>query len=401
MPEQAFTDLRVVDCTQGIAGPYCTKLLADFGAEVIKVERPREGDTTRGMEPFVSDEPDNEKSWTFFYLNTSKKSVTLNLESEKGIKIFKELVKEANALVENFKPGTMSKLGLSCEVLKEINPGLITTSISYFGQTGPYRDYAATNFTVYGLGGAMSTMRPATKPTERPVAEAGFQAEYATGVLSFIATIAALIKQGSTNHGTLIDISAMECVASTMMGHVAEYPYIGLSRRTNPFAIHGYPIGYSVPCKDGWISLTPGIGGAPNIPLLIEKPELMDDPLFTEPRARMAAPERFDDLIIPWLKEHDKWEITKKAQQVRLAFTPVLSPGELLEDEQIQAREFFAHAEHPVMGDVTYPGAPAKLSESPWQACRAPLLGEHNEEIYGRLGYTREALTQLQVEGIV
>ncbi len=401
MPEQAFTGLRVVDCTSGIAGPYCTKLLADFGAEVIKVERPREGDATRGMEPFAGDEPDNEKSGTFFYLNTSKKSVTLDIESEKGIRIFKELVKEADVLAENCKPGTMSELGLSCEVLREINPDLIMTSISYFGQTGPYRDYAATGFTVYGLGGAMSTMRPATKPTERPVAEAGFQAEYATGVLSFIATVAALIKRESTNRGTLIDIAAMGCVASTVMGHAAEYPYIGLSRRTNPFAIHGYPIGYSVPCKDGWISLTPGIGGAPNIPLLIEKPELMDDPLFTEPRARMAAPDKFDDLIIPWLKEHDKWEITKKAQQVRLAFTPVLSPGELLEDEQIQAREFFARAEHPVMGEVTYPGAPAKLNESPWQACRAPLLGEHNEEIYGRLGYSREALTQLQAEGIV
>jgi crotonobetainyl-CoA:carnitine CoA-transferase CaiB-like acyl-CoA transferase len=196
-------------------------------------------------------------------------------------------------------------------------------------------------------------------------------------------------------------MAAMECVASTLMGHIAEYPYTGLVRKTNPFAIHGYPIGYSAPCQDGWISLTPGIGGAPNIPLLIERPDLIEDPLFTEPRARMAEPEKFDNLIIPWLKEHGKWEIAKEAQKLRLAFTPVLSPGELTADEQIQAREFFARSPHPAMGEVTYPGAPAKLGESPWKAGRAPTLGEHNGEILGRLGYNDEALEGLQAEGIV
>ncbi|OGO44543.1 MAG: hypothetical protein A2Z05_01280 [Chloroflexi bacterium RBG_16_60_22] len=400
-PGRAFSGLRVVDCTGGIAGPYCTKLLADFGAGVIKVERPGEGDPTRGIGPFAADDPDKEKSGAFFYLNTSKKSITLNLEKEKGVRLFKELVKEADVLVENFRPGAMDGLGLSTDVLEGLNPGLVVTSVSYFGQTGPYRDYCATNLTVSALGGVMSTMRPATRPLERPVVAGGFQAEYATGVLSFITTVAALINRGGTGRGGRIDVSAMECIASTLTGHLAEYPYLGLSRRTNPFAIHGYPIGYSVPCQDGWISLTPGIGGAPNIPLLIERPELMDDPLFTQPRARMAAPDRFDGVMAPWLKDHDKWEITGKAQELRLAFTPVLSPGELLEDEQIKAREFFARAEHPVMGRVTFPGAPAKLSGSPWQAGRAPRLGEHNGEIYGSLGYSGEDISRLRAEGII
>jgi len=401
MGEQAFSDLKVLDCTQGVAGGYCTKLLADFGAEVVKIERPGEGDVTRRIGPFLGDEPHPEKSMTFFYLNTNKKSITLNLKSETGAKIFKELVKEADVLTENFTPGTMSELGLSYAVLTEINPRLIMTSISDFGQTGPYRDYKATNLTAYGLGGAMYTMRPASKPTDRPVVEGGLQAGYITGLLSFIATVAALLNQASTNRGTWIDISTIESVASTLIGHIAEYSYIGLSRRTNPFAIHGYPIGYSYPCKDGWISPTPGIGGAPNIALLIGRPELQDDPLFAKPRARMAEPEKFDALIFPWLKERDKWEITKAAQELRLAFTPVLSPGELLEDEQLKARGFFAEANHPVMGKVTYPGAPAKLSETPWQAGRAPLLGEHNEEVYGRLGYAKEELVRLREGGVI
>lgn len=401
MAEQAFSDLTVLDCTQGVAGPYCTKLLADFGAEVTKVERPGEGDVTRRMGPFLRDEPHPEKSGTFFYLNTNKKSITLNLSSGTGVKIFKELLKEADVLTENFAPGTMSELGLSYQIFSQLNPRLIMTSISYFGQTGPYRHYKATNLTVYGLGGPMYTQRPPTKPMERPVVEGGLQAEYLTGVLSFIATVAALLNQARTNKGTWIDISTMESVASTVTAHIGEYSYIGLSRRTNPWAIHGYPIGYSCPCKDGWISLTPGIGGAPNIAFLIGSPELQDDALFAKPGARMAEPEKFDALILPWLKERNKWEITKEAQELRLAFTPVLSTGELFEDEQLKAREFFAKANHPAIGEVTYPGAPAKLSETPWQAGRAPLLGEHNEEIYGRFGYTKEELVKLREEGVI
>jgi len=401
MGEQAFSNLKVIDCTEGVAGPYCTKLLADFGAEVIKVEKPEEGDVARGMGPFLKDEPHPEKSGTFFYLNTNKKSVTLNLKSETGVKIFKELVREADLLIENFGPETTSKLGLSYEIFREVNPRLIMTSISPYGQTGPYREYKATNLTVYGLGGAMYTMRPGTNPADRPVVEGGLQADYSAGLLSFIATVAALINQTRSNRGTWIDISAMECMASTLTMHFGEYSYIGLSRKTNPWAIHGYPIGYSSPCKDGWISLTPGIGGAPNIALLIGKPELQDDPLLAKPSARMAEPEKFDALIVPWLKEHDKWEIAKEAQELRLAFTPVLSPGELQNDEQLKAREFFAKTNHPMMGEVTYSGAPAKLSESPWRAGRAPLLGEHNEEIYGRLGYSKEDLIRMREEGVI
>jgi CoA:oxalate CoA-transferase len=401
MTEQAFFDLKVLDCTEGIAGPYCTKLLADFGAEVIKVEKPGEGDLARRMGPFLRDESHPEKSGTFFYLNTNKKSITLNLRTETGAKIFRKLVEGADILVENFGPEAMPELGLSLEILKGLNPRLITTSISNFGQTGPYRDYKATNLTLYGLGGAMYTQRPAENPMDRPVIEGGVQAEYTTGLLSFIATVAALINQVSSNKGTRVDISAMECVASTLAAHIGEFPYIGLSRRTNPWPIHGYPIGYSVACRDGWISLTPGIGGTPNIAFLIGKPELQDDPLFAKPGARMAEPEKFDALIIPWLKDRNKWEITKEAQELRMAFTPVLSPRELLDDEQLKARDFFARADHPVMGKVTYPGAPAKLSETPWRGGKAPLLGEHNEEVYGRLGYAKEELVRLRQQGVI
>lgn len=400
MSEQAFSGLNALDLTQGMAGPYCTKLLADFGAEVIKIE-PLEGDFTRKVGPFLGGEADPERSGTFFYLNTNKKSVTLDLKRAEGVAILKELVKDANAIIDSFAPGTMMDLGLDAETLRMITPKLVITSISAFGQTGPYRDYKATNLTLSGLGGTMYTMRPGTQPNGRPVKAGGHQADYSTGMLAFIATVAGLISAGKTGSGMFVDVGGMECVASTLMGNLGEYSYLGLSRKTNPFPIHGYPQGDAVRCKDGWISLTPGIGGAPNIAFLIGRPELESTPLLAEPRTRMSQPREFDALISPWLAEHNKWDAAKEAQELRLAFTPVLSPSELTEDEQIKAREFFAEAEHPAMGDVKYPGAPAKLSMSPWKSGRAPLLGEHNDEVYGKLGYSTAQLTALHTSGVI
>ncbi len=401
MGKQAFENLKVLDLTEGIAGPYCTKLLADFGAKVIKIEKPSTGDWTRSSGKSTDNTQELESSGTFFYLNTNKKSVTLDVRSAEGLELLKELIKDASIMVESFEPGQMAELGLTPDILEELNPKLILTSISAYGQTGPYRDYKANNFTVYATGGAMYTQRPGTKPMDRPVVEGGYQAEYSTGLLSYIATVSALINRNRTDKGMSIDISAMESVASTLMGHVAEYAYLGLSRRTSPFAIHGYPIGYSVPCKDGWISLTPGVGGAPNIAFLIEQPELQDNPLLADTRTRMANPEKLDELMTPWLKDRGKWEVTRAAQELRLAFTPVLNPEEVINDEQIQAREFFAEAEHPVMGKVKYPGAPAKLNGSPWKAGRAPLIGEHTGEILGNIGYDKEQLSVLKKKGII
>jgi formyl-CoA transferase len=401
MSEKIFSNVKILDLTQGIAGPYCTKLFSLFGADVIKVERPKEGDISRSMGPFPNNEYNLEKSGTFYYLNTGKRSITLDLKSEQGIDICKKILKEMDVLVESFSPGGLTRLGLTRKSLKKINPNLIVTSISAFGRTGPYRKYLSNNLISSALGGATYVMRPGTKPRMRPVIQGGFQAEYSTGLLSYIATVAALIGRAEKGKGISIDMSVMDCVATTLMGHVTEYSYLGLSRRTNPFAIHGYPIGNSVPCKDGWISLIPGIGGAPNIPFLVGKPELQEDRLFTETQARMADPEKFESLIIPWLMEHDKWEIASEAQELRLAITPVLSPKELLEDPQLQAREFFETADHPQLGKVTCPGSPAKLSDTPGQIGRAPLLGEHNVVVFRRYGFTRKEIKQFQKDGII
>jgi crotonobetainyl-CoA:carnitine CoA-transferase CaiB-like acyl-CoA transferase len=400
MAGEAFSGRTVLDLTQGIAGPYCTKLLADFGARVIKIE-PRDGDSTRRLGPFAGEEAGPERSGTFFYLNTNKQSVTLDLNTQEGQDIFRKLVTCADAVVESFSPGVIDDLGLGGDSLRVIRPGLVVTSISGFGQTGPYRDFETSNLALSGLGGAMYTMRSGKSPDERPVKAGGYQAEYTTGLLAFIATVAGLMNSARTGRGTSVDIGAMECVASTLMGDVSEYSYLGLSRKTNPYPIHGYPQGDAVPCRDGWISLTPGLGGTPNIAFLMGQPELEDTPIFADPRFRMAESAKFDALIDPWLRERDKWDITRQAQELRLAFTPVLSPGELIEDEQLKARHFFASAEHPEMGQVTYPGAPAKLMGTPSKPGRAPLLGEHNPEVYGSLGISDEQMATLVAQGVI
>ena len=398
MSEQALSGIKVIDLAEGISGSYCAKLMADFGADVIKVEAPNNNDGLRKVGPFKDDDPSAEKSGTFFYLNTNKKSVTIDLTSNKGQDIFKKLVKDTDVVIESFEPGKMADMGLSYNTLQEINPDLVMTSITWFGQNGPYRDFKATNFTAFGLAGAMYMMRQTRWPDTRPTILGGKQAEYTAGLIGYIVTMAAVI---SPVKGTWIDLSVMEALASTLTGVSADYSYIGLSRRTLPWAIHGFPTQENYPCKDGFVNLTPGLGGTNVIADLIEKPEERENPLLVKAGARVKAPEKFEELVLPWLKEHKKWEITEKAQKLKLAFAPILSPKELLDDPQLKAREFFVKTEHPEMGEVTYPGAPAKLSETPWKAGRAPLMGEHTEEILTDIGYTKSDLTALADEGII
>ncbi len=398
MAEKALEGIKVLDLARNIAGSYCGKLFADFGAEVIKVEPP-EGNPLRKMCPFKGDEKDPEKSGTFFYLNTNKKSITLDITKKEGADVLKKLVEKADVIIEDFEPGKMKEFGLSYEELKNVNPKIIMTSITWFGQDGPYRDYKANNFVAYGLGGAMYVMRPTKWPDIRPAVLGGYQAEYTAGLIAYIATLSAIISPKV--EGTWIDLSVMESVTSTLTGIMADYSYLGLSRRTLPWAIHGFPTQENYPCKDGYVNLTPGIGGTQVIADLIEKPEERENPLLVKAGARVKEPEKFEQLILPWLKEHKKWEITEKAQKLKLAFAPILSPGELLEDPQLKERKFFAKVDHPKMGEVTYPGAPAKLSESPWKEGRAPLLGEHTKEVLSEAGYSEDQINDLKEKGII
>ena len=400
MAEQALEGVRVLELSQHISGPYCTKMLAAFGAEVIKVEKPGEGDGARRTGPFLADKPPPERSGLFLYLNTGKKGITLNIESPAGLKVIKKLVKTIDVLVENFEPWIMPGLGLDYGTLNKTNPRLVMTSISNFGQSGPYRDYKATSIIEYALSGHLYiTGEPDREPLQGP----GPQPEYQGGLHGFFGTMLALYSREETGLGQWVDVSIMEAMAGFHQFTITNYTYGGEIKRRTGNRYAAQPQITIHPCKDGHVALSA------STPLqremlysLAGMPELRDDPRFQTRDDIIVNADAFDALLLPWFKERTKDEIFHTCAEWRIPCTPVSSPEELLNDPHYKARDFWVEVDHPKAGRLTYPGAPFKMLETPWQAGRAPLLGEHNEEIYcGQLGYSEEDLVRLSQGGVI
>ena len=396
MPDLPLSDLKVLDLTHYVAGPYCTNLLAGLGAEVTKIERPGEGDGARKLGPFPNDIPDPEKSGLFLYLNTNKKGITLNLETETGGKIFKELVKGADILVENFSPSVMPSLGLDYETLETLNPKLVMTSISNFGQTGPYRDWKATDMVSFALGGIMYTVGALERT---PLRLPGYLVQYAAGLYGFTATMSALNHRDETGEGQHVDFSIMEGVAFGPTTAIIRYTHGGQIQKRGPGL--GAGLGEVYPCKDGYA----GIGGYRDWVAFCQvmgKPELIQDERFATMEARLQHREESMQIVRDWALEHTKDEIYHAGQARRFTFGAIYDYGEALEAAQTKERGFFTEIDHPRAGRFLYPGAPFKMDDLPWPAERAPLLGEHNEEIYcGRLGFTKEELVKLSQAGVI
>ena len=401
--QQALSDLKVLDLTHYIAGPYCTKLLADYGAEVIKIEKPGEGDGVRKMGPFYEDDPHPEKSALFLHLNTNKRGITLNLKTTTGVKLFKELVKDVDILVENFEPRVMPNLGLECKTLEAINPRLVMTSISNFGQTGPYRDYKATELVSFAMG---LHMFHEGEPDQEPLKFPGYKTQYLAGTHAATATMGAFFGSKSSGVGQHVDVSIMECLisppegASWLMG----YAFSGNEGGRGGHRREGaYPWGVYA-CKDGYVFVY-GIVRFfwPRIAAWMGMPELVEDPRFATPLARREHHGDFDAILMPWLLERTQQEVFHSAQAHRLPVTPVYTMDEVLKDAQFNARDFFVEVEHPTVGKVTYPEVPFKLPETPSRSQQpAPLLGQHNHAVYcERLGYTDEDLVRLRERGVI
>jgi len=403
MAEQALSDVKVLDLTLYIAGPYCTKLLADYGADVIKVERPGGGDPARHLGPFLGDDPHPEKSGLFLHLNTNKRGITLNLKSDTGVKIFKELVKGVDILVEGFRPGVMERLGLGYEELEKINPRLVMTSISNFGQTGPYRDYKASDIILYGMGGGMYDTGI---PEREPLKKGGTVIQFQGGNHAAAATMVALFISRLQGIGQQVDISLFQTqIASPdrRMSCLIGFQYNKeITPRLGGRAL-GFPYG-SYPCKDGYFDLIGGLSFWPRIPRMLGMPELLTDPRFAigEGQSKGENREAFDAIFLPWLMQRTKKECVEEGQAVGVLCATVCNMEDLLGDPHWKARGFWVDIEHSVAGNLTYPGAPFKMGEGGWEIRRpAPLLGQHNEEVYAALGYTREDLVKLRERGVI
>lgn len=395
----ALEGVSVLDLTHCIAGPYCTRLLAGFGADVLKVEPPG-GERGRRMAPFFRDEPGPDTSLPFAYLNSGKRSLTLNLKSEEGRNILWPLLSETDILVENFAPRVMPSLGLDYPALKEIAPHLVMVSISNFGQTGPYRDYKASDIVEYAMGGLMYIFGAYDR---EPLKHAFNQAQFKAGTDAASAALMALYHQRMTGQGQHVDVSIQEAVASGLRDVVNNYTYTGAIRRRQPN--HSGDMQRIRATADGFLLPNPGLGSGLNWDSYVEflgLPEL-DDDRFRTPSARLINAEELGRILDEYFIRQGKYEMFYGSHERRFIFGVIQSPEEVLNDPQFAHRGYFEEVTHPEMGDLKFPGAPFIMESTPWQTGgAAPSAGQDNAEVLGgRLGLNAFQLGKLRAQGIV
>lgn len=407
MAQMALSDITVLDFTHWIAGPYCSKLLADYGADVVKVERPGIGDAARAMGPFPNDEPHPEKSGTFLHLNTNKRSITLDLKTDGGRRAALALAARADAAIESFRPGTMERFGLGFDALSAANPALVMTSISNFGQTGPYRDWRGSEIIFYGMGGELYS----TGVRERePVKLGGTVGLYQAGAVAAYATLGAIFAARDEGAGQRVDVSLMETQAGSIdrrMSMLLAYQYNGdVSGRVpmgSASGSGGYPSG-TYPCADGYFQMTGGNNYFDRArDMLGNPPELAGDEWLT-PEAQMddEMAGLFDAIFYPWLLDRTKREIWETAQRSKVLSGPLNTMEDLNRDPVFRERGAFERVNHPVAGELTYPGRPFIMGATPWAIRRpAPTLGQHTDEILSEIGATAEEIEDLRARGAV
>jgi crotonobetainyl-CoA:carnitine CoA-transferase CaiB-like acyl-CoA transferase len=386
-------------------GVYCGKLMADMGADVVKIERPG-GDATRGIPPFWNDRPDPDRSLFFLYMNTSKRGVTLDLTRTDGQALFRRLAETADIVVETFEPGHLDALGLGYRSLKRTNPALVLTSITGFGQTGPRRHFKSSDLVASALSGAMYVTGEAEDP---PVRLAGEQAHIVASLCAAASSMIALYRSALSGEGQHVDISVQETSVSAShicgVGKWLDDGIIPRRRGTGLFA--SVPSG-TYRCKDGLVYLMV------NRPLhwkalaqwiheVTGNREVLD-PMFDGPSSNRQPYRELLDLFIAELTSRlSVDEAYHEGQRRHIAFTPVNTATAVARDAHLAARGYFVEVDHPGAGGLRYPGAPYRHSETPWRiGRRAPRVGEHNEEIYGaELGVPEDVLRALGEDGIV
>jgi len=394
--------VKVIEYGNFISAPFCAKILADLGAEVIKIEKPDCGDDTRRQEPFLNDIPGANRSGLFLYLNMNKMGITLNPETATGKKILSELLRNTDILVENNPPKRMNELGIDWEHVKQINPHLIMTSITFFGQTGPYRDYKGGELVNTFIGGvgyiSIREGEVSKEPLKYPAHLFSFQA----GLSAAAATLGSLHHRRATGTGTQLDVSEQESVIQNLNSSIARYSYgKQVVLRTDVLAIAPAHI---LPCKDGYIYAAFTLEHQwRRLVEVMGHPDWADNELFKDIWSRAKYWDALKPLLLEWTMQYTVEEIYRRSQEMGTPVGAVRSPEQVINDKQMAAREFFVEVEHSETGKLTYPGVPYKFSEIIRETqVAAPLLGQHNEEIYcGRLGYTKRELARLKEAGVI
>ncbi len=409
MPNGALAGLKVLDFTHYVAGPYCAKLLADYGADVIKVEAPR-GDGARRIGPFPGDAPHPEQSGLFLHLNTNKRGVVIDLKRDAAADLVRSLASWADVVVESFRPGVADRLGVGYGQLSAINPRLIYTSISNFGQTGPYRDYRGSEIVFYGMGGEMHSTGLADR---EPLKLGGNVGLYQAGAVAAVATMGATLAgsfapEGDDAPGQHIDVSILE----TQLGSVDRrqsallaHQYTGrLSQRPPSGGSGGYPNAV-YPTADGYLQINGSRMYWPRAVAMLGNPPELNTDRWRDPASQgdPAMQEEFEsEHFLPWLLERSNAEAWQAAQDHHVLSGPINTMADLDVDPSFNARGAFAEGDHPAAGPLRYPGRPFIMDQSPWQLRRtAPLLGQHTAEVLAELGYDDAAIAALVESGVV
>lgn len=369
-------DITVLDLTHHVAGPFATRLLAAYGARVIKVERPDGGDPARRVGSFAGGGPPSECGARFLYLNTGKESITLNLKTSQGRDRMLALAAQADLIVENFAPGTMATFGLGWETLHQVNPRLVLVSISNFGQIGPKRDWLGTNLTMFAAGGQM---RLTGEPEREPLLQGGAQALMQGGLHGFTAAVTALYGARCTGKGTHVDISIQDVQTASLegAGPVALVHGLDAARSGNL----GRAVWGIYPCADGEAGCFCLDRNIPNLLRAIGRPDLLDDPNYRDMRWRLAHDDELMAMMYEFFATHTRREVYERALQYGVPFGVIATIDELVTWPALRAKGFWREIDHPAAGRLTYPGPPFTVDGGGFDLRPAPRLGEHTAAI--------------------
>jgi formyl-CoA transferase len=396
---QALEGIRVIDMTHNQAGPACAQILGFLGAEVVKLEEPNAGDVARRN---MRDRADSD-SLFFLLFNANKRSLTLNLKTGRGKELFRELIGKSDVLLENFGPGALDRLGFGWGALATINPRLIYATIKGFGTYGPYRDYKSFEPVAQAMGGAMSITGFPENPPTYVVPAIG---DSGTGMHMAIGILAALEQRHKTGRGQRVEVSMQDAVVNLIRVSLRDHQRFGaaMPRRGNQMG-RGVP-STTYPCAPGgpndYVFITAQQQMWPAFTQAIGRPELAQDPRFADEDGRWENRAVLEAIIADWTRQRSKHEAMRILAAAGVPCGACQDTGEVLADPHLREREMILDLDYPTRGTYQTVGCPIKLSESPAQVSRPPMLGEHTAQVLGELcGVDDRELDRLRADGVV